>query len=200
MADLDDFFAKKDRKKAKSKKFTTADEIAKKLEDTGRRSEKLKKDKSLSSQSTGQETNERGNAIQDEDEWRDFEEEKKDYTGLKIQNLNLGDDDYDGNNSGGYSGDDDVVLEENEAGEMVPKKKNQGPWRVVATEEPPQQPEPPPQVAPKREEGGGGGGGGVFEEVKNSKSHTARYEPPMMRNSNRLALGNKYGALNSDQS
>lgn len=35
MADLDDFFAKKDRKKSKSvKKFATADELAKKLEDT----------------------------------------------------------------------------------------------------------------------------------------------------------------------
>lgn len=42
MADLDDFFAKKDRKKAKGKKFTTTDEIAKKLEETGKRSEKIK--------------------------------------------------------------------------------------------------------------------------------------------------------------
>lgn len=34
MADLDDFFAKKDRKKSKSvKKFATADELAKKLEE-----------------------------------------------------------------------------------------------------------------------------------------------------------------------
>lgn len=42
MADLDDFFAKKDRKKSKGKKFTTTDEIAKKLEETGKRMEKLK--------------------------------------------------------------------------------------------------------------------------------------------------------------
>lgn len=34
MADLDDFFAKKDRKKSKAvKKFTTADEMAKKLDE-----------------------------------------------------------------------------------------------------------------------------------------------------------------------
>lgn len=48
MADLDDFFAKKDRKKAKNiKKFSTADEIAKKLEDTGKKVEKpIKKDRS----------------------------------------------------------------------------------------------------------------------------------------------------------
>lgn len=42
MADLDDFFAKKDRKKAKGKKFTTTEEIAKKLEETGKRVEKAK--------------------------------------------------------------------------------------------------------------------------------------------------------------
>lgn len=48
MADLDDFFAKKDRKKAKGKKFTTTDEIAKKLEETGKRLGKSKtKDKPL---------------------------------------------------------------------------------------------------------------------------------------------------------
>lgn len=47
MADLDDFFAKKDRKKSKGKKFATADEIAKKLEETGKRNEKIKKEKQL---------------------------------------------------------------------------------------------------------------------------------------------------------
>lgn len=47
MADLDDFFAKKDRKKSKTtKKFATADEIAKKLEDNAKKtSEKSKKDR-----------------------------------------------------------------------------------------------------------------------------------------------------------
>lgn len=48
MADLDDFFAKKDRKKAKGKKFATTDEIAKKLEETGKRLGKSKtKDKPM---------------------------------------------------------------------------------------------------------------------------------------------------------
>ncbi len=32
MADLDDFFAKKDKKKSKTKKFTSSDELVKKLE------------------------------------------------------------------------------------------------------------------------------------------------------------------------
>lgn len=47
MADLDDFFAKKDRKKSKSvKKFATADELAKKLEDTKQKTDvRPKKDR-----------------------------------------------------------------------------------------------------------------------------------------------------------
>lgn len=46
MADLDDFFAKKDRKKSKSKKFATADELAKKLDDTKQKSDvRPKKDR-----------------------------------------------------------------------------------------------------------------------------------------------------------
>lgn len=40
MADLDSFFAKKDKKKLKGKKFTTTDEIAKRLEETERKVEK----------------------------------------------------------------------------------------------------------------------------------------------------------------
>lgn len=46
MADLDDFFAKKDRKKSKTtKKFSTTDEVAKKLEDNAKKSEKQKKER-----------------------------------------------------------------------------------------------------------------------------------------------------------
>lgn len=50
MADssLDDFFAKKDKSK-KSKKFTTTDQIAKKLEEGGKKPEKtIRKDKEKS--------------------------------------------------------------------------------------------------------------------------------------------------------
>jgi hypothetical protein len=65
MADLDDFFAKKDRKKSKGKKFTTTDEIAKKLEETGKKVEKTKKEKTtLSSQASGQGEEEQGSQVQ----------------------------------------------------------------------------------------------------------------------------------------
>ena len=39
MADLDDFFAKKDKKKSKTKKFLTPEEVVKKLEDTSKKVE-----------------------------------------------------------------------------------------------------------------------------------------------------------------
>lgn len=55
MADLDDFFAKKDRKKTKAKRFATSDELAKKLEDTTKKSEtKLRKEPQPTVQSTTQ--------------------------------------------------------------------------------------------------------------------------------------------------
>lgn len=39
MSDLDSFFAKKDKKKLKGKKFTTTDEIARRLEETEKKLE-----------------------------------------------------------------------------------------------------------------------------------------------------------------
>lgn len=58
MADLDDFFAKKDRKKSKSvKKFATADELAKKLEEP-----KLKSDVRPKKERPAQEGEESGRA------------------------------------------------------------------------------------------------------------------------------------------
>ncbi|CAB0012873.1 unnamed protein product [Nesidiocoris tenuis] len=103
--DLDDFFAKKDRKKSKGKKFATADEIAKKLEESGRRSEKLKKEKPP-------EVDEEGNTVvQDEDEWKEFEEEKKDYSGLKIQNLTIADyENWEEGGSGGEGNSSGIII------------------------------------------------------------------------------------------
>lgn len=61
MADLDDFFAKKDRKKSKgTKKFTTTDEVAKKLEDTAstKKNEKtVKKDRGADGEEGGNQMN-----------------------------------------------------------------------------------------------------------------------------------------------
>ncbi|XP_011496424.1 PREDICTED: protein CDV3 homolog isoform X2 [Ceratosolen solmsi marchali] len=145
MADLDDFFAKKDRKKAKGKKFTTTDEIAKKLEETGKKLDKAKQ-KEKSQNSEGGDDNQQ---IEEEDEWKVFEEEKKDYTGLKIGNLTMNevvDTDVE---------DDKVMGEKNSDGEYTEhfNKNSGGPWKKadaqVAEPEAPQPEVEQPQAVPE---------------------------------------------------
>jgi len=72
MSDLNDFFSKKDKKKSKGG-FTTINDIDKKLQEPGE-----KKD--------------RPNLSNKDDEWKEFEETIKDYSGLKIQNILIEDD------------------------------------------------------------------------------------------------------------
>lgn len=170
MADLDDFFAKKDRKKSKGKKFLTTEEIAKKLEETGKKTEKSKKEKTiLQTPIVAQDGDELIGNIPEDEEWKDFEEEKKDYTGLKIQNLTIQDLDNDDNNDGENEGD----MEENEQGEMVPKKK--GPWKVIDHSS---DNVALPQQAPKQEEKS-------KEDASSSNSlgtGKSNYVPPHLRN------------------
>lgn len=132
MADLDDFFAKKDRKKTKVKKFATPDELAKKSEDTAKKNEPKTRCKepvpslqsATQSDCVDTENADQVNAVTatvatavaEEDEWRDFEEEgRKDYTGLKIQNIEINDDDY-YSGSDGDGGDGDGEDGDNEKG------------------------------------------------------------------------------------
>ncbi|XP_044738378.1 protein CDV3 homolog isoform X1 [Chrysoperla carnea] len=150
MADLDDFFAKKDRKKAKNiKKFSTADEIAKKLEDTGKKVEKpIKKDRS------NQETDESRLDSHEQDEWKDFEEEKKDYSGLKIGHLsinadgnsgNSGSDNQGGDNSGlGDGGSDSGSTSGDVNNSQNDGNQTKGPWKRVQQHQEPA----PVEVAP----------------------------------------------------
>lgn len=89
MADLDDFFAKKDKKKPKGKKFTTTEEVAKKLVETGKlviEKPKLKEKSTNNPEDEGSENPQ----IEEEDEWREFEEKgKTDHTGLKIGQMKI---------------------------------------------------------------------------------------------------------------
>jgi len=118
MADLDDFFAKKDKKKKGTKKFSQAntDVIAKNLEESAIK-EQLQQDKDITN--IGDEMNPENVNQQDDDEWDDYRENKKDYTGLKIETLVIEDPEK------------PVVEEEtevNENGEVVKKKDEAGPW------------------------------------------------------------------------
>ncbi|XP_016981430.1 protein CDV3 homolog isoform X3 [Drosophila rhopaloa] len=96
MAELDDFFAKKDKKKSKNKtKFVTADELVKSLEDGSKREVvKPKKPEAVAggvavvgeNENSGTNVPESAPAV--EEEWKEFEEEqRKDYSGLKIGQL-----------------------------------------------------------------------------------------------------------------
>ncbi|XP_039484265.1 protein CDV3 homolog isoform X3 [Drosophila santomea] len=96
MAELDDFFAKKDKKKSKNKtKFVTADEMVKNLEDgTKREVVKPKKPEAAAggvavvgeNENSGTKVPESAPPV--EEEWKEFEEEqRKDYSGLKIGQL-----------------------------------------------------------------------------------------------------------------
>ncbi|XP_067003324.1 protein CDV3 homolog [Anabrus simplex] len=166
MADLDDFFAKKDRKKNKAKKFATADEIAKKLEETGKKDRSKKEKLTSQSQPSGQDVDDQGGQIQEDDEWKEFEEEKKDYSGLRIGKLQINDIEADG----GGGEEDEQVMEENEAGEMVLRKKVQsGPWKIVnAQQEQPSHEVQEPTYVEKRPE----------REIHTSST----YVPPAKRN------------------
>ncbi|KAL4717881.1 hypothetical protein ACJJTC_005726 [Scirpophaga incertulas] len=138
MADLDDFFAKKDRKKSKAvKKFATADELAKKLDDPKQKTEvRPKKDRPV------QEGEEVGKAVEEE-EWKEYEEPVKDYTGLKIQVLQGG--------NGAPDSGRDAASEDYGGPDGTGKIK--GPWnKPVEVEQPPAPVEEPKPREAKREE------------------------------------------------
>jgi len=117
MADLDDFFAKKDKKKKGTKKFSKAntDVIAKNLEETAIK-EQMQQDKEITN--IGDDLNVENVNQQDDDEWDDYRENKKDYTGLKIENLVIEDP---------TAKQEEEKTEVNEHGELV-KKEESGPW------------------------------------------------------------------------
>ncbi|CAO1358726.1 unnamed protein product [Diamesa hyperborea] len=89
MADLDDFFAKRDKKK-KTKKFTSSEELAKQLENSIKEKEAKAKAARQNTNPTIPEENPDGtNVVEKDEEWKEFEEEKKDYSGLKLGQLTI---------------------------------------------------------------------------------------------------------------
>ncbi|XP_055374251.1 protein CDV3 homolog isoform X1 [Condylostylus longicornis] len=136
MADLDDFFAKKDKKKSKTKKFLTPEELAKKLEDTSKKAVEVKPQqpprKELRPNDDLLILKPEEDPQADNEEWKEFQEvEQKDYSGLKIGQLTLNDDE-DELGSGQEGG-----LDENDTdGEGSSNKdRKQGPWKSVVPAE-----------------------------------------------------------------
>lgn len=66
-----------------------------------------------------------GVLLQDQDEWKEFEEEKKDYSGLKIGNLTINADQE--NSSGNQETGSGDQQDGNELGHDSEKKP--GPWK-----------------------------------------------------------------------
>lgn len=123
MADLDDFFAKKDKKK-KTKKFSKAnvDELAKNLEETDKKEQRQADTGTLATSQANSEENdpEKKKKVEAEDDWDDYHENKKDYTGLKIENLKVEEE---------VEEEEEEEEQMNEDGEMVSVKKGEsGPW------------------------------------------------------------------------
>jgi len=122
MADLDDFFAKKDKKKKGTKKFSKAntDVLAKNLEESAKKEQKAQ-DKEVSELGSENNANTPLNQ-QDDEEWETYSESKKDYTGLKIENLTVEE----------PAKEEEEETEINEDGEVVKvKKDDSGPWNKL---------------------------------------------------------------------
>ncbi|XP_050071023.1 protein CDV3 homolog [Anopheles maculipalpis] len=123
MADLDDFFAKKDKKKGKAKKFVTAEEIAKQLDDTSKKVVESKmKLRPVDLTDGRHETHDM------DDEWKVVEETKKDYSGLKLAQLTIDDEgnQLDSENAGDIN-DPNNDAEGREGEDRDPTK----PWNKV---------------------------------------------------------------------
>ena len=148
MAELDDFFAKKDKKKSKVKKFTASDlmtsakfqsedvaqaPVAPAPSSAPRKVEKKKEEVVESHQTdspaepvTAAQPRTRPAEAEDE-EWGEFEQEKeRDYSGLKIQKLQI--QDYEEEEE-----EDEGEHELNEEGELV-KREPTGPWNKITSQ------------------------------------------------------------------
>ncbi|XP_055547702.1 protein CDV3 homolog [Wyeomyia smithii] len=225
MADLDDFFAKKDRKKSKTKKFATAEELAKRIEDTSKKNTEVNKRK-VTPIVEGIETK---NPEPVEEEWKEFEEERKDYSGLKLAQLNISEEDHNqanfGADEGGATpGETDGEKSNAESAE----RKASGAWKKVdstdTTEKQQPQPQAPQQyVAPglknlrlkskkgapdlKNEEFFPTLGADVSDPTKSKKDstfeevkHGGRVRPSDMPSAAPLSVGNRFTSLSNDAS
>jgi len=181
---MDDFFAKRDKKKSK-KKFDTSDDVAKVLAERSKQKKELETGKS-NYLAEGRQSPGPGLPVGGDDEWLEAEEKKPDFSNLKIQELVLTSDD-----------EDDARQEgkENEDGSA------EGPWKKKtqskAVEEEKETPKEPESEEPakegnadeekvekdedKPESVGGGESDGSSKEVKKENDdQPKKYVPPSL--------------------
>lgn len=192
MADLDDFFAKKDKKKSRAvKKFTASDLMTSakyQSEDVAAaaptpssaqtKKVPVEKKKEEVADSDSNETVTAAAPVRavrpaeatEEEEWGEFEQEKeRDYSGLKIQKLQIQD----------YEEEEEEEEDEhelNEEGELV-KREPTGPWNKITSQ--------PTTTAPSK-----------VKEVVVETPNTAGgvYIPPSMRNKTASSAGGSSSA------
>ncbi|KXJ17777.1 protein CDV3 homolog [Exaiptasia diaphana] len=120
---LEDFFAKKKAKKGKSKsKFTTSDAITKQVSQPKKDDSKDQgsKKSSLSNQTT---------SGKEDEEWIDFQQpQEKDYSGLRIQTLQISDKQEQETN------EEEEKEEFDEDGELLAKKDKLSPWQQASSQ------------------------------------------------------------------
>merc|ERR1712018_632381 len=127
MADLDDFFAKKDKKKKGKKGFSKANTevLAKNLEENERKEQQAEEKANDVNRVQRLTENAPGINEADGDEWKEYGENKLDYSNLKIDALKLEDE----------GEQDEEGTELNEDGEKTKKSKEGGPWsKLVASD------------------------------------------------------------------
>jgi len=130
MADIDDFFAKKDKKKKGKKKFAQAntDVLAQNLvENEKTKDDAEKKANVLLATSVANRAGEADTNPVVEEEWKEYQEDKKDFSNLKIETLKV-------ESESEHEEEEEHEINE-ETGEMVRVKKsdNSGPWNKVAS-------------------------------------------------------------------
>ncbi|KPM03737.1 Coiled-coil domain-containing protein 130-like protein [Sarcoptes scabiei] len=86
MTDLDDFFAKKDKNRKKKLNRISNEDFVQKYEAKC-------KEYNFHESKSAQTLNNLEGFVQDDGEWKDFEDDEKDYSGLKIQALSLSEED-----------------------------------------------------------------------------------------------------------
>ncbi|KAK7590250.1 hypothetical protein V9T40_001863 [Parthenolecanium corni] len=147
MANLDDFFKKKDNKKTKGKKFAVSNPLSLTSKEPVKNG-KVKQEKPTSYNPSNLPNENDLFSSQYGDEWKEFvEEEKKDYSGLKIQNLQINDEENEKQKAKQES-EEEVEIDDN--GQTV-KKKPAGPWKKIQEQKVAEAP-PPAEVEPPKPE------------------------------------------------
>lgn len=115
--------------------------------------------------------------LQDNDEWREFEEEKKDYSGLKIGTLTI-------NEQSDAESDDDRGTGENSSdGELGEGgSKHSGPWKKTDAPEQPEVQQQQTEQEPKKQQAPGSGSG-VYK-IPAARNAPTTYNSPRLRKSN----------------